>query len=193
MKQFLLAAMLVAVPVAAFTAFQLYFHANASAADTSLGDLSSMKVIITDVQSIAETAWDEAEAKLRPMNKAAWANVDAAADAALHTLRKAPEAAKVTETLAALVAALDNPSGSAEASGGVKQVSGIAVTDDTGHPIACENMLKLLGAALDGGKIPDANKAAATDFQAKATERCNADDDAHADEFSAQGLALAGK
>jgi hypothetical protein len=54
-------------------------------------------------------------------------------------------------------------------------------------------MLKLLGAALDGGKIPDANKAAATDFQAKATERCNADDDAHADEFSAQGLALAGK
>ena len=35
--------------------------------------------------------------------------------------------------------------------------------------------------------------AAATDFQQKATERCNADDDQRADAFSAQGLGLLGR
>ena len=42
-----------------------------------------------------------------------------------------------------------------------------------------------------GGKITKAGATAADDFLSKATERCNADDDMHADEFSAQGLALA--
>lgn len=211
MKQFLLATVLIAIPVAGFTAFQVYL-APASTAEAaqpaSLGDLSSLKAIILDVQGIVktgdlkaaetritdfETAWDQAEATMRPKNKEAWATVDDAADAALHALRsKQPDAATVNKTLADLVTTLDNPYGdTAQAAGGVKTVAGIAVTDESGHPLACETMLKSVQAALDGGKIPAAKVSDAKGFQDKALERCNADDDAHADEFSAQALALA--
>ncbi len=209
MKQFLLATCLILAPVAVFTGGYKYMVPSAIAADQSLGDMSAFNAIITDVQAIAatgdfdkaetritdyETAWDDAEAKLRPMNKEAWGDVDDASDAALKALRKKPEAAKVTATLADLQAALDNPLGGASAgSGGVQQVAGIAVTDESGHAIPCEAMLKDVKATIDGGKIADANKVAVSDFQSKALERCNADDDAHADEFSAQALALAGK
>jgi hypothetical protein len=207
MKQFLLAACLIMVPVAIFSGGYKYLAPPAIAADQSLGDLSSMKSIITDVQAIVqtgdfekaetritdfETAWDNAEEKLRPLNKEAWGNVDDASDAALKALRKSPEAGKVSATLAALQSALDNPMGGADASSaGVKLVAGIA--DDTGHALPCEVMIKDVQSAVDGGKISEAKKSALGDFQAKALERCNADDDVHADEFSAQALALAGK
>ena len=207
MKQFFLAAILIIIPVAAISAFEVYF-AETPAAAATLGDLTSLKAIITDVQSIAatgdlaaaatritdfETAWDDGQSTMRPLNAAAWGTVDDASDAALHALRaKAPDAAKITATLAGLMAALNDPSaGGTAASGGVKLVSGIAVTDATGHPIACEVMIKDLTAAISGGKITKAGATAADDFLSKATERCNADDDMHADEFSAQGLALA--
>ena len=49
----------------------------------------------------------------------------------------------------------------------------------------------LLKDAVAANKIPTDKVFAATDFVTKALERCNADDDTHADEFSAQGLALA--
>ena len=211
MKQFLLATVLIAVPVGAFTTFQLYSRpAIASAAVASLGDLSPLKTIVIDTQAIAakgdfaaaekritdfETLWDTDQATMRPLNKADWGNVDDAADIAIKSLRaKAPDAATATTALAGLVAALDNPSGAADAgTGNTKMIAGIAVTDETGHAIPCEVMIKSLQAAIAGGKIPAANSAAVTDFQTKATERCNADDDAHADGNSAQGLALATK
>ena len=82
-------------------------------------------------------------------------------------------------------------SGGDVAEGGIKFVAGIAVSDASGHPLACEDMLKELRGAIDGGKIEVANQTVAQDFLAKAVERCNADDDAHANEFSAQGLRLA--
>ncbi len=207
MKQFFLAAFLIALPVGMFTAAQLYLLPRAIAADASLGDLSALKAIVTDTQAIAasgdlikagkrltdfETAWDEAEATLRPMNKVAWGNVDDAADEALHALRKSPDPANAGKTLAALAAALDNPLGGAAAAGGVTRVAGIAVSDETGRPLACEDMIKSVAAAIGGGRISAANKAAAAELQSKAMERCNADDDAHADEFSAEALALAG-
>ncbi len=211
MKQFLLATVLIAIPVAGFSAFQVYLApvATAEAAQpASLGDLSGLKAIIVDVQGIVktgdmkaaearitdfETAWDKDQDTMRPKNKAAWGTVDDAADAALHALRaKQPDADQVNKTLAGLVTTLDNPYGdSAQASGGVKTVAGVAVTDESGHPLACEIMLKIVQAALDGGKIPAAKVADAKGFQDKALERCNADDDAHADAFSAQALALA--
>jgi len=207
MKQFLLAGVLVAFPVLAFAGFQIYF-APPPPSVASLGDLSSLKAIVTDVQSIAktgnfaaaqmritdfETAWDDAESAMRPRNPPAWGTVDDAADAAIRALRsRAPDAARVSETVSALIAALDNPSGTAGAADGPKLVSGIPVTDVGGHPISCEMLLEALGAAIDGGKVAQTNMAAARDFQSKAVERCNADDDARADEFSAQGLALAG-
>lgn len=211
MKQFLLATVLIAIPVAGFTGFEVFMApvTTAEAAQpASLGDLSALKAIVLDVEGIAktgdmkaaetritdfETAWDQAEATMRPKNKDAWATVDDAADAALHALRaKKPDADQVTKTLADLVTTLDNPYGdTAQASGGIKMVAGIAVTDESGHPLACEVMLKSVQAALDGGKIPAAKAADAKDFKDKALERCNADDDAHADEFSAHALALA--
>jgi hypothetical protein len=206
MKQFLLAVVLVAVPVLAFAGFQIYLSPSPSSA-ASLGDLSNLKAIIADVQSVArtgdfvaaerritdfETAWDDAESTMRPKNPGAWGTVDDAADAAIHALRtKAPVAGRVNEALSALIAALDNPSGTAGPANGPKLVSGIAVTDAGGHAIACEDMIKALRAAIDGGKVAPANMAVASNLQSRAIERCNADDDAHADEFSAQGLALA--
>ena len=56
MKQFLLALMLIAVPVVAFTGFEMKFGAKSAiaAGATSLGDLSKLKAIIADVQAIAD-------------------------------------------------------------------------------------------------------------------------------------------
>lgn len=127
MKQFLLAAILIAVPVAAFGAFESYFSTTqAVAGQPPLGDLSAMQTVIKDTLAIAEkgdlaaaekrvtdfeTLWDEAEPTLRPMNKDAWSNVDAASDGALKALRsKTPDTNKVKVTLAALLAALTDPS-----------------------------------------------------------------------------------
>lgn len=126
MKQILLATALILAPVGAFTAFQMTFVGSAQA-DASLGDLSSMKAIVADVQKIAatgdlaaaatrvtdwETAWDDAEAGMRPLNPDAWGKIDAASDATLKALRKGtPTADAVNSALAALMAALDNPTG----------------------------------------------------------------------------------
>lgn len=201
LKQILLAVALIAVPIAVFSGWEHWFNpAPAASAANALGDMSAFKTIVTDVQDIAakgdlpgaatritdlETAWDDAEDKLRPLDEAQWGGVDGKIDAALKSLRTAtPVAATVTDTLAALQTALDNP-GAAMGSGGVQSVQGIAVTDAGGHPISCEVMLKELSAQL--ALKPNAD---ATALQAKATERCNADDDQHADDFSAQALAL---
>lgn len=124
MKQILLALILVATPVVAFSGFQMY-ATRAVAAGASLGDLSALKQIVTDVQAKAasgdmagakdritdfEIAWDGAEAGMRPINPDAWGKVDQASDAALKAVRaKIPDAAKAKSTLAALLGALDNP------------------------------------------------------------------------------------
>ena len=214
MKQILLATALIALPVAAFTAFQMYrtppvvAATTASAAVDTLGDLSALKKIVSDVETIAatgdftaaekritdyETAWDDAAGTMRAMDANAWGNVDVASDDALAALRSSsPDAAQVTATLAALAASLDNPGnapGQAPAAG-VTLVSGIAVTDEAGRNLPCEVMLKDVAAALETTTLPEADKAAATEFQTKALERCNADDDARADAFSAQALAI---
>ncbi len=68
-------------------------------------------------------------------------------------------------------------------------VSGIAVTDETGRALPCEVMLKTLREAL-AAKPPAAAATQVSDLQAKALERCNADDDRNADAFTAQALAL---
>ena len=214
MKQILLATALIALPVAAFTAFQMYATgpviaaAAAPATADPLGDLSAMKKIVSDVEALAatgdfvgaekriteyETAWDDAAGTMRAMDSNAWGNVDLASDNALDALRAAtPVAADVTATLAALATSLDAPAnalGEAPAAG-VTMVSGIAVTDNAGRALPCEVMLTDLAAGLATTTIAAADKAAVTDFQTKVLERCNADDDARADGFSAQALAL---
>ncbi len=124
MRQIFLAIALIAAPVAAFTGFEL--HASTTPAKTSgLGDLSSFKTIIADVQTLAsrgdltgaskritdyETAWDQAETAIRPLNQNDWNNIDAASDATLKALRQSnPSADKVNITLATLMMVLNNP------------------------------------------------------------------------------------
>lgn len=205
LKQFFLSVILIAIPVAVFSAVYVYI-VPPKPTEPSLGDLSGLKAIVEDVQTIAakgnlaaaqtritdfETLWDKDEATMRPLNEAAWGNIDDAADTAIHSLRTdKPQAADVATAVKQLIATLDNPYGS-EDQGGVKMVKGIAVTDESGHPLACETMIKALRTAIDGGQIPSASTDAAQTFVSQAVERCNADDDANANNFSAQGLALA--
>lgn len=126
MKKILLATALMLAPVGAFTLAQLSFVGAAQAA-ASLGDLSPMIAIVTDVQTIAatgdfakaairitdfETAWDDAQDKMQPLNPDAWNTVDAASDAALKSLRHGkPTTEKVTPALAALLTALTASTG----------------------------------------------------------------------------------
>lgn len=207
-KQFLLAAVLIAVPVATFSAGYIYFAPPPEDTQANLGDLSPLKTIVVDVQAIAakgdlvaaekritdfESLWDKDQPAMQPLNEAAWGNIDDAADAAIHSLRDtAPDKAKVESAVKDLIATIDNPyaDGSGDSSSGVKQVKGIAVTDANGHPLPCEVLIKSLRAAIDSGKIPQDKSGSAADFMTRALERCNADDDTNANNFSAQGLAL---
>lgn len=211
MKQLLLATALIALPVGAFTAFKLYASgppvgANASA---GLGDLSAFSTIVTEVQTIAatgdlpkakarikdfETAWDDQAARLRGLDGSAWGAIDDASDAALTALRAStPDAAKVNATLAALQVTLTTPTNASAAPVDAVLVAGIAVTDANGRALPCEVMLKSVADGLASAKLADADMAVVRDLQAKATERCNADDDQRSDAFSAQALSLVSK
>ena len=124
MKQILLAVALILAPVAAFTGFEVSAK-NAPAMTTGLGDLSSLKTIIADVQAVAakgdlpaaakritdyESAWDLGQTAIRPLNPTYWGNIDDASDAAIKALRDPnPSADKVNQTLIALMAVLINP------------------------------------------------------------------------------------
>ena len=214
MKQLLLATALIALPVGAFTAFNLYtaapsLAATATLTSAGLGDMSAFSAIVTDVQTIAatgdlaaaqsritdfETAWDDQASALRAKDGNAWGTIDDAADAALGALRAGtPDAAAVDATLTALQASLITPVAAASEPVAAVFVSGIAVTDANGRALPCEVMLKSVTDGLATAKLSDADRASAVDFQTKATERCNADDDQRADGFSAQALALVSK
>lgn len=212
MRNLLLSVALIAAPVAVFSGGYLIMAPAAAVqaatpAAPSLGDMSAFVTIINDVESISaagdftaaetritdfESAWDEAAGTLRPINKAYWGNIDDAADAALSALRaKTPDAASVTGALADLQTALADPSlQPTNAPKGVATVAGIATTDENARALPCEVMLKDVAAGLASGKLAGDALAQATEFQTKALERCNADDDARADGFSAQALAL---
>ena len=126
MKQIFLAIALIALPVAMFSGFEMYSSTHAEAAQTGLGDMTSFKTIVRDAQALAdkgdmaatakrmtdwESAWDQAETAIRPLNQTRWGNIDEASDAALHAVRAtspAPDAVKTA--LAALMAELNDPS-----------------------------------------------------------------------------------
>ncbi len=217
MRNLLLSAALIALPVGAFsTVYALTAPTPdptpVAAATPSLGDMTPFTTIVTDVQGIAatgdlaaaearitdfETAWDDAQGTLRPIDTASWGNVDTAADAALDALRApSPDPEQVDATLAGLQAELADPSrapGGADAPSGLTTVSGVVVTDANGRPLPCEVMLDTLRTRLAGTTLDDADRGAVEALQAKGTERCNADDDARADDFFAQGLAMTGR
>lgn len=125
LKQVLLATALVALPVTAFTGYNLLSAKAATKVHSSeahLGDLSALSTIISDVQAIVakgdlaaakarikdfEVAWDQAEPSLKPLDPVRWGDIDSAADAAFSSIRaKSPDPAAVIKTLAALQASL---------------------------------------------------------------------------------------
>lgn len=200
-----LSATLIAVPAAGFALAEMMIspspRTTAAAQSPRLGDLSAYKTIVADTRTIAatgdfaaaehritdlETLWDQNASALRQADRAAWNTVDAAADDAFPALRAGtPDKATVDAAVAALSATLEAPV-QAAASGPIQYVSAIAVTDETGRAIPCEDLIVQLRTAI-GSTTP---VAAVADLQTRALERCNADDDAHADAFSAQALAL---
>lgn len=205
LRNLALSATLIVVPAAGFALAEMMIspatQTTVAAQSLGLGDLSAYKTIVTDTQTIAatgdlkaaehritdlETLWDENASALRQADRAAWNAVDTAADDAFSALRaNSPVQARVDAALAALSATLDAPV-PAVATGPVKYVAGIAVTDESGRAIPCEELIGQLRTAI-GSTTP---AAAVADLQTKALERCNADDDTHADAFSAQALAL---
>lgn len=125
MNRLILASFLATAAVVGTVAAITAVTAQHALAAGLLGDLSSLKSIVADVQSIAktgdfakaqaritdfETAWDNDEPTLKPMNKKAWHHVDDVADAALKALRtKKPDASEVENALSELAIAIDNP------------------------------------------------------------------------------------
>lgn len=201
LRNLALSTVLIALPVTGFVLVEHFvLSPPAVQAAAPLGDLSAYAAIVTDTQNIAatgdlvaaekritdlETLWDDNAATLRAADSAAWGVVDAAADAAFSALRSAsPDAAKVKTALEALQATLAAPVPAA-ADQPIQLVDGIAVTDATGRALPCEQLIGQLQERLAGKTAPTA----VADLQAKALERCNADDDARANAFSAQALA----
>jgi len=92
---------------------------------SDLGDLSGFKTIAKDTLALVargdlataekritdfETAWDEKEPTLYPMNKTEWGVIDDAADAAIGSLRRSnPDASEAEQAVTGLLNALDDP------------------------------------------------------------------------------------
>ena len=89
---------------------------------SKLGDLSQFRVITQDTRDLLdrgdqsgattrvtdlETAWDDAQARLKPRDSAAWTEIDGKIDTVLRELRStSPDPATEKDALDALLAAL---------------------------------------------------------------------------------------
>ena len=191
MRHLLLSVALIAFPVGVFAAgYSLlapstpHVAAVAPAPSPSLGDMTPYETIVTDVQTIAATGdLTDAEKRITDL-ETAW-------DDALTALRaKTPDAATAYTTLASLQSALADPSMVDGATGSVTTVAGVTTTDANGRALPCEVMLDTFRTTLASATLTDANRVTLDTLQAKGTERCDADDDARADDFFAQGIAL---
>lgn len=69
----------------------------------------------------------------------------------------------------------------------------VAFSSSSHAAVPCEDMLKDMRAAKAGAKLDAAGKAKVDELEAKAVERCNADDDARSDAFLAEAMKLMGK
>ncbi|WP_415767539.1 hypothetical protein [Pseudomonas sp. ZB1P45] len=89
-----------------------------------MGDLSYLKVILSDTQQLLasgdmkgararitdlESAWDQAEEKLRPIDPEGWTSIDKSLDRALKQVRTgSPDLAACTEALITLSTKIDS-------------------------------------------------------------------------------------
>jgi uncharacterized membrane-anchored protein len=88
-------------PPAELTKFRTI--AQDTLAKVQAGDQSAAKARITDL----ETAWDDDEATLRPMDEIAWGTLDAQIDSVLHAVRATqPDPTTQTQTLTTLLNSL---------------------------------------------------------------------------------------
>lgn len=71
--------------------------------------------------------------------------------------------------------------------------AGLGTTFATAANVPCEEMLKDMRAAKADAKLADADLAKVNDLEAKAIERCNADDDVRSDKFSMDAMAIVKK
>ena len=126
LRQLVLAIGLIAGPVALFSGYELYGAGSVQAAPAGLGDLRDFKTIIADVQALLdkgdisgagkritdwETAWDQAETAIRPLDQTGWGHIDQASDAALSAVRKSsPDLASAKAAIAGLMSELNDPS-----------------------------------------------------------------------------------
>jgi hypothetical protein len=73
-------------------------------------------------------------------------------------------------------------------------MAGFVVAAAPAHAaIPCEEALKEMRATKATAKLSDADKAQVDALEAKAVERCNADDDTRSDKFSADAMKIMGK
>jgi predicted phage gp36 major capsid-like protein len=124
LKKLLMALTLLASPAAATTGLTVQ-PAMAATTISKLGDLSAMRKIVSDTLTLVqagktqdaikritdyETAWDQNEAKLRPLDTETWRKLDEASDVALSTVRYASaKPDEMKKDLSDLIALLDNP------------------------------------------------------------------------------------
>ena len=202
MNKILIALALLSMPVAA--APWLITPSFAAATATELGDLSALRTIASDTLDLVakgdmtaasaritdfETAWDSDASRLRALSSDKWGVIDDASDAAIASVRtNAPVASDATAAVAALIAALDNPSMTAMPVG-----PATAVTDANGRPLPCEDLLADVRATTAAAVMSSTDQPKLDELTNKGIERCNADDDKRADDFFAQALALMGK
>jgi hypothetical protein len=88
-------------PAAEITKFRII--AQDTLSKVQAGDQAAAKARITDL----ETAWDDDEATLRPMDETAWSALDAQIDSVLHAVRASqPDPSTQTQTLTSLLNSL---------------------------------------------------------------------------------------
>jgi hypothetical protein len=69
-------------------------------------------------------------------------------------------------------------------------IAGLGTPFSMAAEVPCEQMLKDMRAAKSSAKLAAADLAKVNDLEAKAVERCNADDDARSDKFSTEAMAI---